>query len=147
LIAGIMKKIAIWLCACLIAGGLNAQVKKLQDIKGHWMVGGEKDAALVIVDSANIVLSYGGEIRKVTDVKMDFSKSPCWFDFSASGDSSAVIHIKSLMDWSADGVMKWQLFIDEERPSHFVANKGEMLYLKRTNARTSATAITAKASQ
>jgi len=125
-----MKKIAIWLCACLIAGSLQAQVKKIQDIKGHWLVGGEKDAALVIVDSSNIVLSYGGEVRKVTNIKMDFSKSPCWFDFSAS-DSTSTIQVKSLIETSGDSIMKWQLFIDEERPAYFVANKGELLYLKK----------------
>ena len=126
-----MKKIAIWLCACLIAGGLQAQVKKIQDIKGHWLVGGEKDAALEIIDSSNIVLSYGGEKRKVTDIKIDFSKSPCWFDFSAT-DSTSIIRIKSLIELSGDSIMKWQLFIDEDRPPYFVANKGEILYLKKT---------------
>lgn len=125
-----MKKIAIWLCACLIAGSLQAQMKKIQDIKGHWLVGGEKDAALVIIDSSNIVLSYGGEVRKVTDIKMDFSKSPCWFDFAAT-DSTSTIQVKSLIEMSGDGIMKWQLFIDEDRPAYFVANKGEMLYLKK----------------
>lgn len=139
-----MKKIVILICACFIAGsGINAQVSNLHDLKGHWLVGGEKGAALVIIDSSNIVLSYGGEIRKVSDVKMDFSKSPGWFDFSA-GDSASSIQVKSLVEISGEGILKWQLFIDEERPSYFATGKGEMLYLKKAGA---PAVITAKASQ
>lgn len=139
-----MKKIVILICACFIAGSsINAQVNNLQDLKGHWLVGGEKGAALVIIDSSNIVLSYGGEIRKVSDIKMDFSKSPGWFDFSA-GDSTSSIRVKSLVEISGEGILKWQLFIDEERPAYFTADKGEMLYLKRAGA---PAAILAKGSQ
>lgn len=132
-----MKRIVIGLCVCLVIGSsVNAQVKKFQDLQGHWLVGGEQGAALVIIDSANVVLSYMGEVRNVSDIKIDFTKSPCWFDFTAK-DSTSSIYVKSLVEISGEGVLKWQLFIDEERPAHFVSNKGELLYLKRSRSNAS----------
>jgi hypothetical protein len=38
-----------------------------------------------------------------------------------------------------EDVIKWQVFIDEDRPAYFSSTKGEMLYLKKT--RTTSTAI------
>ena len=130
-----MKKIlsAIGL-SMMITLGVNAQTTtKFQDIIGNWEIIGEGDvgAGLQVIDSNTIILTYMGETRKLTDYKMDLSKSPCWFDFWAE-DSSSVIQVKSILKKEGTDMIKWQLFIDEERSPHFTSNKGELLYLRRT---------------
>jgi hypothetical protein len=131
---GSMKKI---LCAIglsmMITVQVKAQATKFQDLIGNWEIVGEGDegAGLQVIDSNTIILTYMGETRKLTDYKMDLSKSPCWFDFWAE-DSSSVIQVKSILKKEGNDVIKWQLFIDEDRSSHFTASKGELLYLRRT---------------
>lgn len=119
----------------MITLGANAQTSttRFQDIIGNWEIVGEGDAGagLQVIDSNTIILTYMGEARKLTDYKMDLSKSPCWFDFWAE-DSSSVIQVKSILKKEGNDVIKWQLFIDEERSPHFTASKGELLYLRRT---------------
>src|SRR5687767_10711634 len=110
-----------------------AQPKKFQDIIGRWDIVGEQNAggALEIIDSSTIILTYMGEKKQIHDYKIDFSKSPFWFDFTTK-DTASVVNIKSLMEVVNDTVIKWQLFVDEDRTPHFTASKGEMLYLKKT---------------
>lgn len=138
-----MKKIVVAISACLlIAISGNSQVKKIQDIIGRWDIAGEQNngASLEIIDSTTIVLTYMGETRKITNIKADFSKSPSWFDFSTQDTTSSVVQVKSLMEVVGGDVMKWQLFIDEERSSYFTTKKGELLYLKRSRTSTVPTA-------
>jgi hypothetical protein len=111
-----------------------SQPKSLQDMKGLWEFGGEEKtgAYLEIVDSSTIFLNYMGERKKLSDCRIDFSKSPAWFDFSTQ-DSASVIHVKTLLEIVNDNTIKWQLFVDEERPAYFSSSKGETYYLKKTN--------------
>lgn len=114
--------------------GANAQTTtKFQDIIGNWEIIGESDAGagLQVIDSNTIILTYMGETRKITDYKFDLSKSPCWFDFWASDDST-IIQVKSILKKEGNDMIKWQLFIDEERSPYFTAGSGELLYLRRT---------------
>lgn len=130
-----MKKIlAVISCFLVLAG--NSQVKKLKDITGEWQIAGEKNtgASLQIVDSSTIILTYMGETKTLFDCKIDFTRSPAWFDFSTR-DSSEVLKVKSLLQVIGDDVIKWQLFIDEERPNYFSSTKGELLYLKKSATR------------
>ena len=112
----------------------NSQVKKIHDIMGQWNITGDKNASLRIVDSSTIVLTYMGETKTLFDCKIDFTKSPAWFDFSTR-DSSEVIRVKSLLQVIGDDMIKWQLFVDEDRPNYFSSTKGELLYLKRSVTR------------
>jgi hypothetical protein len=116
------------------------QGKKFRDIVGQWEIAGEQNAgaSLNIIDSNTIVLTYRGETKKISNIRIDFSKSPAWFDFSAQ-DSSDALQVKSLVE-VGDNVMKWQLFIDEERTPYFTTRKGEILYLKRARSTPAATA-------
>jgi hypothetical protein len=130
-----MKKISI-VAVVFVFFSLRCfcQPKKIQDIIGRWTVVGEgPEAGLEIIDSADIVISYLGEEKKVLNYKIDFSKSPSWFDFSVKDTSSSVVNIKSIMEIINDGLIKWQLFVDEDRPDHFSSGKGELFYLKRVN--------------
>lgn len=79
-----MKK-SIFLLGALVLFSTLAfcQVKKFQDILGRWEIAGEQNAgaSLEIIDSNTMVLTYKGETRKISNVKIDFSKSPAWVDF------------------------------------------------------------------
>jgi hypothetical protein len=107
------------------------QSARLQSLVGDWSVVGEQDAALQVIDSSTIILTYMGQTKKLTDYSIDFSRSPWWFDFSAS-DGSSIVHVKSLLKVDGDNILKWQLFIDEDRPPYFTTDKGELFYLKRS---------------
>lgn len=130
-----MKKILL-IISCFFVVTANSQVKKLKDITGAWNIAGEGNAgaSLQIVDSSTIILTYLGETKTLFDCKIDFTKSPAWFDFSTK-DNSQVLRVKSLLQVIGDDVIKWQLFIDEDRPNYFSSSKGELLYLKKSAPR------------
>ena len=133
-----MKKIyAVVGFFILLSLNVSAQAKRVQDIAGRWEFTGEENAGatLDIIDSSTIILTYQGDTRKITNIKMDFSKSPSWFDFTTK-DTSSLVNIKSLIEIVGENMMKWQLFIDEERTPYFSAKKGEVLYLRRTKPTT-----------
>jgi hypothetical protein len=109
------------------------QNTKFRDISGKWEVVGDPNAnaTLTIVDSSTIEFSYMGEKKTVSNYTIDYSKSPYWLDFTAT-DSSASFHVKSILQKVGDDVLKWQLFIDEDRSPYFTSSKGEVFYLKRS---------------
>lgn len=127
-----MKK--IFLMVIILIVGIHAfnQQKQFKDIIGRWeIIGEQKDSAsLEVIDSSTIILNYMGERKKITDYKIDFQKSPIWFDFSTQDTSSSII-IKSLLEIVNDSMIKWQLFLDEERTDHFSSTKGELYYLRK----------------
>lgn len=108
------------------------QQKKLKDLIGRWEIVGEQNdsASLEIIDSSTIILNYMGEKKMILDYKIDFQKSPIWFDFS-TGDSSSTVVVKTLLEIINDSMIKWQLFVDEDRADHFSSTKGELYYLRK----------------
>ena len=113
-----------------------AQAKKFQDLVGKWEITGENaGASLEVIDSANLFITYMGEKKKILDYKIDFSQTPHWLDFTIQ-DTSGVIGVKSLFEIMNDSVIKWQLFLAEERTSHFTAKNGELYYLKKARKET-----------
>ena len=116
----------------LVTTGFGQQ-KKLKDLIGLWEIVGEQNdsASLEVIDSSTIILNYMGEKKRIIDYKIDFQKSPIWFDFSTSGDSSSVVLVKSLLEIMNDNMIKWQLFVDEDRTDHFSSTKGELYYLRK----------------
>lgn len=112
------------------------QQKQLKDLAGRWEVFGDKDnnATLEVIDSSTILLTYNGEKKKLTNYKIDFAKSPIWFDFSTEGDSSSTIAVKSIIEIVNESMIKWQLFVDEERTPFFSSSKGELFYLRKTRS-------------
>ena len=114
---------------------MEAQPPRIRDIKdlvGRWEATGDQDAGcgLEIVDSSNILLTFQGEKKKIVDYRIDCSHSPCWFDFTIP-DTAQVIYVKSLLEVVNDSIIKWELFVDEDRPDHFSSTKGEMFYLRK----------------
>jgi len=108
------------------------QQKQLKDLIGRWEIVGEQSdsASLEIIDSSTIILNYMGERKKIIDYKIDFQRSPIWFDFS-TGDSSSTVMVKTLLEVMNDSMIKWQLFVDEDRTEHFSSTKGELYYLRK----------------
>jgi hypothetical protein len=103
---------------------------------GSWEIIGEQNAGggLEIIDSATILIRFMGEEKKLLEYKIDFSKSPYWFDFKAK-DTTGVSNFKSLLEFISDDTLKWQIFTEGERASHFTSGSGELFYLKRTRSK------------
>ena len=118
----------------ILVAGIRAfnQQKQLKDLVGRWEIIGEQSdsASLEIIDSSTIILNYMGERKKIIEYKIDFQRSPIWFDFS-TGDSSSTVVVKSLLEVMNDSMIKWQLFVDEDRTEHFSSTKGELYYLRK----------------
>lgn len=136
-----MKKIfvitAAFVLQCLQIFGqtFGNQPKHLNDIQtiiGRWEIVGTKDEGgrLEILDTSTIVISYGGEKKILSGFNIDFTKSPIWFDFFVR-DSSKTMNVKSIMEIINEDLIKWQVFMNEERMAHFTSEKGELFYLKR----------------
>lgn len=117
----------------------HSQAKKFQNMVGAWEIVGEQNSGggLEIIDSSTILLKYMGEEKKLLGYKIDFSKSPFWFDFTTK-DTASVVNIKSIIEFVNDDMLRWQIFVDEERPDHFSSTKGELFYLKRAKSTSSA---------
>ena len=125
----------------IIIGGLflisvsgYGQNSKFRDIAGKWEVVGDPktNAALTIIDSTTLEFSYMGEKKTISNYTIDYTKSPYWLDFTAT-DSSSKFHVKSILQKVGDDVLKWQIFIDEDRSPYFTTSKGEVFYLKRSS--------------
>ena len=131
-----MKKL-LFICACFAISFSVLAQKKFNDMIGRWDIAGEQNAgaSLEIIDSSTMILNYMGETRRISNIKMDFSKTPAWIDFTTRDSSNALQNIKGLVE-IGDNVMKWELFVDEERTTYFTSRKGELLYLKRSSATT-----------
>lgn len=130
----VMKKILFAAAVtCLISISGFGQAKKFQNMVGSWeIVGGQEGSGgLEVIDSTTILIKFMGEEKKLIQYKIDFSKSPYWFDFTAK-DTTAVSNFKSLLEFVNDDMIKWQVFVDEERTSHFSSSSGELFYLKRS---------------
>ena len=127
-----MKKIFFVLMILFIGTEAFNQQKQLKDLIGRWEIVGEQSdsASLEIIDSSTIILNYMGERKKIIEYKIDFQRSPIWFDFS-TGDSSSTVMVKSLLEIMNDSMIKWQLFVDEDRTEHFSSTKGELYYLRK----------------
>lgn len=131
-----MKQIAVILGMFLSLNSFS-QGKYLGKLVGRWEMIGPKSGGgiLEIIDSNTIVMSYNGDKKVISSVSFDFSKTPIWFDFRVR-DSSSTIEVKTIMEMISDDLIKWQIFMDEERALHFTASKGELFYLKRSQIKT-----------
>jgi hypothetical protein len=138
-----MKKIFLVLMILFVGIQAFNQRKQLKDLIGRWEIIGEQSdsACLEVTDSSTIILNYMGEKKKIIDYNFDFQRSPIWFDFS-TGDSSSIVVVKSLLEIMNDNMIKWQLFVDEDRTEHFSSTKGELYYLRKAKpAIATATAV------
>lgn len=127
-----MKKIFVLMTILIAEFQVFSQQKQFKDLVGRWEIVGEQNdsASLEVIDTSTIILNYMGEKKKIVDYKIDFQRSPIWFDFSTE-DSSSTIVVKSLLEIMNESMIKWQLFVDEDRTDHFSSTKGELYYLRK----------------
>lgn len=125
-----MKRfIVMMLTAFIVLNGFSQ--RNFRDLIGRWEIIDQQGTNITLdIDSSAILLSYNGEKKKIIDYKIDFTKSPIWFDFSTS-DTSSGVTVKSILEILNDNMIKWQLFVDEDRTPHFSSTKGEMFYLRK----------------
>jgi hypothetical protein len=100
----------------------------MKNLVGKWECA--EGGGIEVVDSANVFIIYGDQKKQVSSYKTDFSKSPCWFDFTVK-DGGQTLTLKSLMLFVNDDLVQWQVFDDGHRPSNFSSDQGEMVYLRR----------------
>lgn len=129
-----MKKSLILLLFSFSAIVSSGQAK-FADFIGKWQVAGEKEsgAALEIIDSSQLYLTYMGERKPILDYNFNFDKQPYWFDFTIQ-DTSGVIKVKSIFQKVNDDVIKWQLFLNEDRSNYFTSSRGELFYLTKSKS-------------
>ena len=139
-----MKKIFVMLIILFVEVQAFGQQKQFKDLVGRWEIVGEQEdsASLEVIDSSTIILSFMGEKKRIIDYKIDFQRSPIWFDFSTSGDSSSIVLVKSILEIMNDNMIKWQLFVDEDRTDHFSSTKGELYYLRKAKPASSIGIVT-----
>jgi len=139
-----MKKIFVMLIILFVEAQAFGQQKQFKDLVGRWEIVGEQEdsASLEVIDSSTIILSFMGEKKRIIDYKIDFQRSPIWFDFSTSGDSSSIVLVKSILEIMNDNMIKWQLFVDEDRTDHFSSTKGELYYLRKAKPSSSIGIVT-----
>jgi hypothetical protein len=125
----VMKKLLSVLALSIGLGHLaHAQNPCMKNLVGKWE--SPVGAGIEVVDSSHIFIVYGKEKKRVSSYQADFSKSPCWFDFTIK-DSSQSFTVQSLLLFVSNDVVQWQVFDDGSRPSGFSSEKGEMVYMRR----------------
>ena len=133
-----MKKIIPAVLVIILCGTNGfSQQRQIKDLVGRWEIIEKDDsgACLEVIDSVTLFLSYNGERKKIHNYKFDFQKSPIWFDFS-TGDSSSLVSIKSLLEIVGDSMIKWQLFLEDDRTEYFSSTRGELFYLRKSKTTT-----------
>ncbi len=128
-----MKKFSIVIVLFFIlTSSLRAQQNAFEKLLGKWE-GFEKineGGGIEFLDSANIMLTYMGEKKKIIDYRIDITKTPVWFDFTVQADNEKM-QLKSLISFINDDLIKWQVFTEGTRPAHFTTDGGDVLYLRR----------------
>lgn len=127
-----MQKIMLVVVSLLFSVLSMAQQRNLQSLVGRWEAVREvnDDGGLEVVDSSALYLLYGTEKKKILSYKADFTQAPARFDFAVQ-NSADTLHLKSLLDFINDDLIKWQLFEGDELPVHFASDRGQILYLRR----------------
>ena len=124
-----MKKAgSVLVFALMLTLSSTAQKYSIKNLQGRWE--SADGAGIEVIDSSRIFLLYNGDKKQIVSFESNFSKSPCWFDFTVS-DSAGNMSMKSLLLFVNEDLVQWQIF-EEDRPANFSADKGTMVYLRRS---------------
>jgi hypothetical protein len=123
-----MKNYILGLLACFVFSSSFGQNLSWKNLTGRWE--GPDGGGIEVVDSSKVYLIYGDQRKQLSSYKVDFSKTPAWFDFTVT-DSSQTMSMRSLLLLVNDDLMKWQVFEEDNRPVHFSSDTGDLLYLRR----------------
>lgn len=116
-----------------ILSSATAQSKITDRIVGKWEgVDDKKEVgALHFIDSVNILLTIPGQELPQGTYRLDTTKNPMWLDITI-GDSQRSVTLKSLLAFVDEQTIKWQVFMDGNRPVKFIKETGEnTVILKR----------------
>jgi hypothetical protein len=124
-----MKTILMGLLLLACGSTAFAQNVSIKNLVGQWQ--SADGAGLEIIDSSRIFVTYGKERKPILSYQADFTRSPYWFDFVVKDTAQKLSTIKSLLLLQGNDVLKWEVFEDGNRPSDFIADKGEIVILRR----------------
>ena len=127
-----MKKKWITVCIGVLCTLFSmAQQKFPSQLIGKWEgINKGASSGLEFTTADSVFLFYNNEKKVASQVQLDASKNPLWFDFSID-DGTEQIQVKSLLIVVNDDLLKWQLFTQEARPAHFKQDEGETMFLRR----------------
>lgn len=127
-----MKKFLWFLVVLFFYSTAAAQPRTISSLTGTWVAVDADNASggIQVIDSTKLFLIYGDQKKPITSYKLDFSRSPAWFDFTVQ-DGSQIIQLKSLIQFINDDLLQWQVFEGTTRPVHFANEAGDVLYLRR----------------
>ena len=130
-----MKKIFIILLLVITSNSSWSQTKTYTDIIGKWE--GEDDTEkfgrIEIIDSTSVLLEIPGEDIPKGTYKVDFSKSPIWFDVIINDGHREMI-LKGLLSFLDKDTMRWQVNYEGIRKTKFQEDTEETksIILKRS---------------
>jgi hypothetical protein len=126
-----MKKFFILLLSVFLCCAAEAQNRSFQHLIGRWEAVDSENSSggLEVLDSTKVFMVYNNE-KKAIECKVDFTKSPIWFDFTIK-DSTGTLRMKSLLQFVNDDLIQWQVFEGDAQPVQFASNSGDMVYLRR----------------
>ena len=125
-----MKKnlvIIIVVVLATIAKTGNAQQRSIADLTGRWESADGITGSIEFVEGAKVVVSINGLQVPATSYTLDFSKDPIWFDVFVSQSHA----VKGLLQFVDDNTIKWQIFLDSDRPMDFTDGAPGAMILKR----------------
>lgn len=118
--------------ALFVYGTAAAQPRSINSLVGTWVAVDSDNASggIQVIDSTKMFMVYGDQKKPISTYKLDFSKTPAWFDFTVQ-DGQQSIQLKSLIQFINDDLLQWQIFEGNTRPVHFANEAGDVLYLRR----------------
>lgn len=115
-----MKTKVIMLFSVLFAWShlANAQQRTVSDLAGRWESEDGTTGSMEFIEGNKVVVSISGMQVPAASYSIDFSQDPIWFDVFVSPGKA----VKGLLKFIDDDTMKWQLFLDGDRPLDFSDN-------------------------
>jgi hypothetical protein len=99
----------------LSAATSKAQQHSIGDLAGRWEASDGTSGNIEFIEGSKVVVAISGLQMPATNYNIDFSKDPIWFDvFITPGHP-----VKGLLKFVDDNTIKWQVFLDSDRPMDF----------------------------
>ncbi len=103
---------------CMFSQTISAQQHTISDLAGRWEAADGTSGTMEFIEGSKVVVSVSGMQIPTASYTVDFSQDPIWFDVFISPGKA----VKSLLKFVDDNTIKWQVFIDGDRPLDFTDN-------------------------
>lgn len=128
-----MKKVMVVLSLLASFTALSQSHKySFEDLVGSWR--NKSGAGLDVVDSNTIYIVNGGHRKLAKATVSGFDKNPLSLTLSVK-KTSRVVTLKSLLLFVNDDTLQWQVFDTDTKPVSLRSGRGNMLFLKKIEAR------------